>query len=335
MSQEAVARPYLQHLDQSPKPTFAALDKAICEAADSVDLTDALRAVANEALKNQLFLSPRLSRWQLGISDKGVRGYSLRNSRETATVTVSEDRVILTCPDPEHPKHPYNYEIMNGLPAATLYKSIQDAQAIVQSRTPNGLGMVIDTAGDDSDEFFNSGDESYIESAGLDAALEDTHAEPLVEDDAELIEEVTVEQALNEDQRRADGEEPVVTVSQKFIEDITEQKPEGFTTQANRKNASTDGVQCPYCGNLNQSAFKDEGGTFVRCPQCPKLTVKKVDPAKGTVSETYVTGRFKSLQGRILNIVEASFADKTQREAVKTLINKEFRREITKVGDGE
>jgi hypothetical protein len=40
----------------------------------------------------------------------------------------------------------------------------------------------------------------------------------------------------------------------------------------------------------------------------------------------------KSLQGRVLGIVEASFSDKEQRAAVKTLINKEFRREMDKFG---
>jgi hypothetical protein len=43
---------------------------------------------------------------------------------------------------------------------------------------------------------------------------------------------------------------------------------------------------------------------------------------------------FKSLQGRILGIVDATFADKTQREAVKTLVNKEFRREMDKFSGG-
>jgi hypothetical protein len=38
----------------------------------------------------------------------------------------------------------------------------------------------------------------------------------------------------------------------------------------------------------------------------------------------------KSLQGRVLGIVDASFSDKEQRAAVKTLINKEFRREMDK-----
>lgn len=46
------------------------------------------------------------------------------------------------------------------------------------------------------------------------------------------------------------------------------------------------------------------------------------------------TDALKSLQGRILGIVDASFSDKEQRSAVKTLINKEFRREIDKTDSG-
>jgi len=46
-------------------------------------------------------------------------------------------------------------------------------------------------------------------------------------------------------------------------------------------------------------------------------------------------GRLKSLQGRVLTIVDASpIADKAQRDAVKTLLNKEFRREMNRVSDG-
>jgi hypothetical protein len=39
----------------------------------------------------------------------------------------------------------------------------------------------------------------------------------------------------------------------------------------------------------------------------------------------------KSLQGRVLTIVEATFAEKSQREAVKTLVRKEFRRSMDKI----
>src|SRR5271170_4464757 len=341
MSQEsAVARPRqhmqevadrsLQNILNQPKPTFAALDKTISDAADSVDLTDALRSIANEALKNQLFLSPRLSRWQLGVSEKGVSGYWLKNSRETATVTVTEEVVLLSCPDPDHPKYPFKYEVMTGLNAATLYKSIQDAQAIVQPR--QGSYSVMD---DDGNEFFEESDPEYIESAGLDAALEETHSEPLVEDDAELIQDITAEQALNADQRLEDGLEPIVKVSQMFLNDISSNDADvephnaaaadgkSYTIKVNRKNATTDGVECELCGNLNRDAYRGA------CPQCPKKlsTTKVLDEPKAAVA------RFKSLQGRILTIIDGTFSDKTQREAVKQMINKEFRREITKAGE--
>ncbi len=56
----------------------------------------------------------------------------------------------------------------------------------------------------------------------------------------------------------------------------------------------------------------------------PPLNVRRADINRHRES-------LKSLQGRVLGIVDASFSDKEQRAAVKTLINKEFRREIDKV----
>ena len=46
-----------------------------------------------------------------------------------------------------------------------------------------------------------------------------------------------------------------------------------------------------------------------------------------------VVARLKSLQGRMLTIVDASFQDHEQRKAVKTLVSKEFRLEIGRVSD--
>ena len=46
-----------------------------------------------------------------------------------------------------------------------------------------------------------------------------------------------------------------------------------------------------------------------------------------------IVARLKSLQGRILTIVDASFQDPEQRKAVKTLVSKEFRLEMTRVSD--
>src|SRR5271170_879996 len=336
MSQDsAVARPRqhmqeaadrtLQNILNQPKPTFTALDKAITEAADSVDLTDHFRSVANEALKNQLFLSPRLQHWQQGVSKDNVVGYWVKNSAQNATITVSEERVVLSCPDPSQPKYPFNYEVMVGLPAATLFKSIEDAQAIIQPRNVNGIGL-IDAAGDDSDEFFQSGEEPFYQSAGLDAALEETHADPLIQDDADLIEEVT---AINPSEPvDIDAELASITKEAEALKKEIEQH--SFTAKANRKNATIDGVQCEYCGNLNRDAYKGS------CPQCPKAAGENFVTTtnnKVTNKSKDAAARFKSLQGRILTIIDGTFSDKTQREAVKQMINKEFGAEITKAGE--
>src|SRR5271154_2992689 len=135
MSQEgAVTRPYQQFLDQSTKPTFAALSEVIIGAANSVSDGNGgpLVSAAFEKLRDQLFLSPRLTQWQFN-SDKTNRGFWLKSKDQTATVTVREDKVILSTPDNDNPRYPFNYDVVVGLPAATLFKSIQDAQAIVQS----------------------------------------------------------------------------------------------------------------------------------------------------------------------------------------------------------
>ena len=46
-----------------------------------------------------------------------------------------------------------------------------------------------------------------------------------------------------------------------------------------------------------------------------------------------IVARLKGLQGRLLTIVDASFQDPEQRKAVKTLVSKEFRLEMTRVSD--
>ena len=132
--------------------------------------------------------------------------------------------------------------------------------------------------------------------------------------------------------RAASGPSPILTVSQKFVEDLTVTPAVTHTEKINPKNATTDGVICTYCGNLNKQAYRGN------CPQCPKA--EKPEAANKELAEVAAIGRgavarFKSLQGRILTIMDGSFSDKTQRDAVKSLINKEFRREISKVGGDE
>jgi hypothetical protein len=63
-------------------------------------------------------------------------------------------------------------------------------------------------------------------------------------------------------------------------------------------------------------------------PAPEKAGIKRYAPS---MNENAVQRHLKSLQGRVLTIVDATLADKQQREAVKTLVNKEFRRELDKV----
>jgi len=264
---------------------------------------------AGGELVNTVHASPRLSQWA-----KVAEGYRIWSTDESMSITVTPEKIYTT-------KGIRVGDLQNGLPAQTLFNTIQTAQAIVQT---NG------TEGEDED-YFATGVE-FAEGAALDAALEETHAAPLAEDDAELIDEVTAEQALDADQKREDGPSPILTVSQKFVEDLTVTPAVTHTEKINSKNATTDGVICTYCGNLNKQAYRGN------CPQCPKA--EKPEAANKELAEAAAIGRgavarFKSLQGRILTIMDGSFSDKTQRDAVKSLINKEFRREISKVGGDE
>lgn len=61
------------------------------------------------------------------------------------------------------------------------------------------------------------------------------------------------------------------------------------------------------------------------------LEAKKV---KTEVGPNITHSHLKAIQGRVLTIVEATFANVEQREAVKSLIKKEFRREMDKVTNG-
>jgi hypothetical protein len=310
MSQEAAARPFV-------KSTHSLLSEVLSAYWSGDRLGGTTRFNGGNGLIDLLHVSPRLTQWA-----KIAEGYRIWSADEALSVTVTQDKIYTT-------KGSRVDDLQTGLPAQALYSAIQTAQQIVQS---NG-------STESDEEYFKEGEEGYSDGAGLDAALEETHAAPLAEDDAELIEDVTAEDALNEDQRTEDGPVPVVTVSKKFIEDIQapakelnlKPEAESYLQKTNRKNAATDGVICPYCGNLNKDAYR--GG----CPQCPKQQQQAIDKVVGSTSKEMSKGavaRLKSLQGRILTIIDGTFSDKTQREAVKTLINKEFRRDISNAGSG-
>lgn len=268
---QAIAR-----LVSQSKPTYKFLSNAIV--ATALQLIEHGKTTPGEAalrdLVNDLHRAPRLTQW-IETDDPVVTGYRIFADDDSVSVTVQENRIYMT-------KGIRVFELQEGLPAATLFKAIETAQTLVAPAVTTPAMSEEEQA-----EFFkgegNGADidaalaESEDSQVGFNPHPKQTEAQ---EEDAELIEEV-----LNEDQTKVEGE-PIITVSQAFIEDLTETKEKS-------------------------KAFKREVGEMAAL-------------GRGMGS------RLKSLQGRILTIVDASpIADKTQRDAVKSLINKEFRRELS------
>lgn len=211
--------------------------------------------------------------------------YRLYTTNDAIYVSVAESRIWIT-------KGIREFDIVAGAPAIALYKALTTAQSIVQPANPKPMTE------EEQEEFFSSDDAN---GADIDSALADTPTyEPVVEDpdmdDEGLIGEVH-------------------EATQPFPEDIVQR----YTEKTNQKNAKTDGVICGYCGNLNTQAYRGP------CPQCPKKAAEAQVARVETYSSPFVLAQLKSLQGQVLNVVEAAIADKEQRKAVKTLINKTFR----------
>lgn len=283
MPQEGVAR-----LELSPytKPTYLALSQALDAAAYLMNgsgegVPDALE----QHLKDQLFLSPRLKEWKKitgGFSTANTAGAEFRiyNIQQNVFVSVYRNRVEL-----ERAGDTYTV-ISDSLLAETLFTNIENAQFLVQA--PSNYET-------DPESFFEEADEDCYEGVGLDSALEESVAStsqsvgPVLEEDAELIEEVVAETEI------------------------------AIPTTMDDMHL-TDNIQT----QLHDAKMKHEA-KFNKSAAAEATQVKAEYRDAGTVN------RLKSLQGRVLNIVEAAFSDKQQREAVKTLINKEFRRDMNKI----
>jgi hypothetical protein len=289
------------------KPTYIALSNAIDESVLRLDETNwqISNVGAVEKLKDQLFLSPRLEQWKQVKGGIGTE-FRIYNVQQNTFVSVYRDKIVLEKAGDE-------YGIVSDpLLAETLFNNLESAQALVQ-RVP-----------DETDpEAFFSGDESdFYEGAGLDAALEESHAEPMVEEDAELIEEVV-----------ADTEDPLGKID-RLLKDgtpgqiaVDDEVPYTIQTQLHDAKIKN------HVGKINKSAaseaedIKEEYKD--RVPQ--KSKESRDELAKSALIGRSALSRLKSLQGRVLTIMDAAIADKAQRDAVKTLINKEFRRDITKI----
>ena len=300
MPTEGVSRP-----EPSPfynKPTFAALSQAMDDAVRSLVGHEQFEVKAHGHLRNQICLSPRLTQWSR-IASSVVKGteYRIYNISNDKFLSVYEDEVILTT----NSNSEEHVIISDETLAATLFKNITTAQEVVQPRKD----------AEDSDEAFFAPTSDYYQGAGLDAALEESHPDALVEEDAELMEEIVAGEETETGERFWNNSDPALTVFESGQIAVEDDYEETKAVEPEPKK---------YTGKINKSAAAESYQV--------KQEYKDKDPVKDCphMETSLVVNRLKSLQGRLLNIVEASFSDKEQRAAVKTLINKEFRQEISR-----
>jgi hypothetical protein len=264
-----------------------------------------------QKLVDSLYLSPRLPQWNYSDFANGYAQWRLYLNDDVTYVIVDNKPKASSI---TIVKGIRNYVMVkDDLVAATLFNSITAAQGLVAAISDKPMTE------EEQAEYFAPDPDA--DCADIDSALADSDEQkskdlfdgnPYLEqtrDDKELMEE-----ALNEDQYREDDPAPIVTVSQKLIDDVSE----GYEDKTTRRVAAEVGrvkEEYPEMKDAKGSGW-DEVGTMAAL-------------GRGTIP------RLKSLQGRILNIVEASLSDKEQRNAVKTLVNKEFRQEMNKVSGAQ
>lgn len=268
--------------------TYSVLSDTLVKAVQQAQQDGRMEISTQKDVLDALYFAPRLVHWH------PVGGsFRLFAINDSVFVTVSTDCIYIT-------KGIRVYDIVNGLTAATLHDSISKAQKIVTAVNPPSM-----TEEEQAEFFAPDPNASHVD---IDSAL----ADPIDDDsgrDATLMDEAL------------EIEEPV-------LEDTSEKQYVGKTTTAATQEAAQikqeySGVRCGYCHKVNEHAYKGS------CPQCPKKSkAAQLEVGVAAAIGRGSVSRLKSLQGRVLNIVEASFSDKQQREAVKTLINKEFRREM-------
>src|SRR5271167_1030821 len=281
--------------------TYSVLSEAILATVKSAKDPETLLK-----FKDALFLSPRLTQWEHEEYTNGYEQWRTYASDDTTFVIVDKKSISI------HKGERSRYEITSDARIATaLFTAIEQAQRIVSTTVET------DPMTDEEQESYFDGGTQFHTGAGLDEALADTHVEPLSDGDAELIHDVTTEEALDEDQREEDGPAPVVTVSQAFIDAVAQSHTDKTTS---RVDAEVQRVKEEY-PELKDKLLND----FSKMKQASPVPV-------GTRSEMT---RLKSLQGRILTIMDAAIADKDQRAAVKTLINKEIRHTLNQLDKSE
>jgi hypothetical protein len=327
------------------KTTFNSLSELIVSETTRAQENGRYGPEALDKLTDALFSAPRLTQWHptpQGNSD--TEAWQLWTKDDLMYVTVTEEDVHVT-------KGIRNFHVIKGLQAETLHKAITTAQEILRPVQP------IPEA--EAEEFFGGPDDD-AKHEDLDAALADSPAgeavhdgNPYLSNDPDDAEELTG--IMAEVVEAAQGEDASFTVERNLeasletaetVEEFEGNPDQAFEPQPIKRNtvAVKDQpkfpgyIRCSYCGGLNPHAYKGA------CPQCPKHSSVMRAPKVDKESKTWQAAqerkadrelkRLQSLQGRVLNIVEASLGDKEQRGAVKTLINKEFRRTLSLIVPG-
>ena len=291
MSQEAAAR-----LNPSfyTKPTYNYLSDVMVASVQAMQLygNTSPGAAARVNLIDVLHLTPRLSQWA-----KVDLGYTIWASDDSVSVTVTKDRIFMT-------KGIRVFEIQEGLPAETLYNAIQTAQELIVPAIKDAS-----MTEEEQEEYF----------ASRDANSEDLKLPARIRSLSTRYADSVLAEAADDSTLVKDGSPGQIAVD------------ECGDPASPLYISKNDPAAKQYVGKVNKSAGLDVVQTKREfqyedeAPEkaAPNDTLVMAALGRGTIS------RLKSLQGRILTIVDASpITDKAQRDAVKSLISKEFRRDM-------
>ncbi len=207
------------------------------------------------------------------------------------------------------------FPIGNGKDAERLFNNIKHAKAVIAKAVAEQDKQV----------------EAFAEAFDLDAALADDSTVSADSTKVDIkIKPAPIRIAPEETSPESEAAATLLTDEDKevVLEKIGEAETAIKALQDTLGIDDTDLDSDIFSEALNAVPQKDTVGQFFELddngPQSPKrsLTADRVaEDAKKSL---------QSLQGRVLGIVDAAIADKEQRAAVKTLMNKEFRRELNK-----
>jgi hypothetical protein len=258
-----------------------------------------------------LFNTVRMSDWEF---DHAEVAYKFPLNKKLA--------LWLTTTSVEVRKGIRKFPIGNGKDAARLFTNIQHAQAVIaKSVAEQDKQVTAFMEAFDIDAELAGDDVVSANSEKVDIKIKPA---PATVAPAETSEESEAVAALLADEDKEDVLSKIASV-ETTLKELQAEVDEDDPTES---DIFADVLGCSEAKAANDAKVYGDVGTSVVDAFVPEET-------RGGYSGHYerkALAALKSLQGRVLGIVDASFSDKEQRAAVKTLINKEFRRELNKFG---